>query len=98
MRIGVARGITEGEKLLQVSLAQSGGSLQLAARGVIEKLADAHQTAGKCPSAFERTAFDGDEIAADAAIAAREEDGIDGDLGARVAILIRGPNPPAPFP
>ena len=98
MRVGVARRIAEGKKLLQVGLVQSGGRLQLAARGIIEELADAHQAAGKGPSSFQRPALEGDEIAAHAAVAAREEDGIDGDFGARVAILIRRPNPPAPFP
>jgi hypothetical protein len=75
--------IAEGEKLFDVGLAQSGRGLQLSARRVIEEFTDAHQAAGKRPPAFKRAILDRDEVAAHAAIAAREKDGIDGDLGPR---------------
>ena len=56
VRTRIARGIAESEQLLEVGAAQAGGSSQFAARGVVEQLADAHQPAGKCPSAAHRPA------------------------------------------
>ena len=78
-RAPVARWISKGEQLLEISAAKSGRIVKLAPRGLVEQFPDAHQPARKRPAPATRSAAQLDQVGLQAPAVDREQDGVHRD-------------------